>query len=100
MASKSDPQNQLDRIRKLEQQVADFERLHEVLETISSASRVDDTLDRIVEATLELCNADQASIFLLGPQSSQAATTLIRKGSSGEEKLDHYLNNLLSGWIY
>jgi len=30
MPSKSDPQNQQDRIRKLEQQVADFERLHEV----------------------------------------------------------------------
>ena len=59
MASKSDP-HELDRIRKLAQQVADFERLQEVLETISSASRVDDTLHRIVEATLELCNADQA----------------------------------------
>ena len=65
MASKSDPQNQLDRNRKLAQQVADFERLHEVLETISSASRVDDILNRIVEATLERCNADQASIFLV-----------------------------------
>jgi len=100
MASKSEPQNEQDRNRKLEQQVADFERLHEVLETISSASRVDDTLNRIVEATLELCNADQASIFLVGPESSQDAKTLIRKGSSGKEKLDHYLNNLLSGWIY
>ncbi len=58
--AKNDPQNELDRIPKLEQQVADFERLHEVLETISSASRVDDILNRIVEATLELCNADQA----------------------------------------
>ncbi len=66
MPSKSDRQNPLDRIQELEQQVADFERLHEVLETISSALRVEDTLRRIVEATLELFNADQASVFLFG----------------------------------
>ncbi|MGH7455742.1 MAG: sigma-54 interaction domain-containing protein, partial [bacterium] len=44
------------------------------------------------------------SIILLAPtgnsdEHSQVVKTLIRKGDTGEVKLDHYLNNLLAGWV-
>jgi hypothetical protein len=51
-----------------------------------------------------LCNARQGSIILLAPtgnsdERSQVVKTLIRKGDTGEVKLDHYLNDLPAGWV-
>jgi len=92
-------QNQLDKIRQLEQQVQDFERLNKVLENVRSTVRVEETLKRIIEETLQLCNAEQASILLIGPDNHCEPVTIIREGKASQEKLDHYLNNLLAGWI-
>lgn len=92
-------QSQQEQIRQLEARLQDFERLTKVLENISSTMPVEDTLKRIIEATLELCNADQGSIFLFGPGGQQEAKTLIREGGARKEKLDRYLNRLLAGWI-
>ena len=87
-----------DKIRQMQQQLQDFERLNKVLENVCSIMQVEETLKRIIEETLHLCNADQASILLIGPGDQREAKTLIREGKSRKEKLDHYLNNLLAGW--
>ncbi len=87
--------SQLDRIRQLQEQVKDFERLSKVVEIVGSAVRVEDMIKHILEETIEICNADECSIFLFSPQEEQTAKTLIREGVSTEQTLDHYLNNLL-----
>jgi len=81
-------ENQPDRIHQLEQQVEDYDLLNKALERISSASSVEDAIQHIIEETLQLCGADQGSIVLFGPQSSQDARTLIREGESSEQMLD------------
>jgi len=91
--------NQLDQIRQLQEQVKDFERLSKVVESVGSAVRVEDTIKHILEETIEICNADQGSIFLFSPGEEHTAKTLIREGASTEQKLDHFLNNLLGGWV-
>ncbi len=88
-----------ERIHRLEDQVRDAERLNKVLVSVCSTIQVEEVLQRLLEAALGLCFADQGSILLLGPQSHQSAKTIIRQGVSAEEKLDHYLNTLLAGWV-
>jgi len=93
-------ENQPDRIHQLEQQVEDYDLLNKALERISSATSVEDAIQHIIEETLQLCGADQGSIVLFGPQSSQDARTLIREGESSEQILDHNLNQLLAGYVF
>ena len=88
-----------DKTRQLERQVQDLKKLNEVLQNVSSATRVEDTLNRILEEALQLCHAEQGSILLIGPGNPREAVTLVREGKSSDQKLDHYMNNLLAGWI-
>ncbi|NIR48075.1 sigma-54-dependent Fis family transcriptional regulator, partial [candidate division KSB1 bacterium] len=83
----------------LHEQIADFERLNRVLQTICASQQVNETLQRIIEEAVNICQADQASILLFDPESKASVKTLIREGSLEEEILDHYLNNLLAGWV-
>ncbi|MGH7496175.1 MAG: sigma 54-interacting transcriptional regulator, partial [bacterium] len=48
---------------------------------------------------MSLCHAQQGSIMLFEPTRREIAKTLIRHGGGTSNKLDHYLNNLLAGWI-
>jgi transcriptional regulator with GAF, ATPase, and Fis domain len=89
----------LEKIRRLEEQIQDFERLNRILETVCSTMQVEKVLKRILEEALLLCNASQGSILLLDPQHRKEARTLVREGLSRDIKLDHYLNTLLAGWI-
>ena len=89
----------LEKIRHLEEQTRDFERLNKILEKVCSTMKVEEVLKRILEESLLLCNADQGSVLLLHSESGQTAKTLIRQGASAREKLNHYLNTLLAGWI-
>jgi hypothetical protein len=87
----------LEKIRRLEEQIQDFERLNRILETVCSTMQVEKVLKRILEEALLLCNASQGSILLLDPQHRKEARTLVREGLSRDIKLDHYLNTLLAG---
>jgi Nif-specific regulatory protein len=97
-SEKSTPET-LEKIRQLEEQIQDFESLNAALETMWTASRVEDVLKRINEAALRICNADEGSIMLI-ESGDQEAKTLFRERGIREEKLDHYLNKLLAGWVY
>jgi transcriptional regulator with GAF, ATPase, and Fis domain len=88
----------LEKIRLLEEQVQDFEKLNKVLATVCSTIQVEEVLKRILEEALTLCNTNQASIFLLGPTIQDEAKTLVRGGPSRKIRLDHYMNTLLVGW--
>jgi transcriptional regulator with GAF, ATPase, and Fis domain len=95
----SEKETLLEKIRQLEEQTQDFERLNKILEKVCSTMQVEEVLRRILEEALLLCHADQGSVLLLHPESQQTAKTLIRHGTSEKEKLNHYLNTLLAGWI-
>jgi len=91
-------------LQLMQEQIQDYERLNSVLQTICSSLQVDEILQRIITEAISLCNARQGSIILLAPTGnpdgrSQVVKTLIRKGDTGEVKLDHYLNDLLAGWV-
>ena len=60
-SKKNQQQELLEKIRLQEEQIRDLETLNKVLESISSSVQEKDTLRRIVEETLRLCNADQGS---------------------------------------
>jgi transcriptional regulator with GAF, ATPase, and Fis domain len=77
----------------------DYAKLIEVFQTTWSSRRVDDILQRLLEASAKLCAADQGSIIVFDPRRKQMARTLIRQEQSEAEILDHYLNTLLAGWV-
>ncbi len=86
-------------ISSLKDQIDDFEKLHDVLEAVSSSLEVDLVVQRMTEETLNLCSADQGSLMLFDPVGEQEAKTLIRREDVSEIKLDHFLNMLLAGWV-
>ncbi len=89
----------LETVQLQEKQIQEFERLNTILGNIFSTMNVDETIQRITQGAMELCNADQASISLIGSPKRNEALTLIREGEASDEKLDSYLNKLLVGWV-
>jgi len=87
-----------DNHQTLPQQLEDYEKLLDVLQTIGSSLEVEAVLRQIIEAALSLCNAQQGAIMLFDPASHEIAKTLVRQNQAEGELLDHYLNTLLSGW--
>lgn len=83
----------------LQQQLAGYERLLSVLQSLGSSLEVDVILRQIIEAALSLCNAQHGAIMLFDPDSQEIAKTLVRQNQAEDELLDHYLNTLLSGWV-
>ncbi len=88
-----------ERVEQLESQLKDYEKLNDILNTISSSLQVEEILQQIIEKSLQLCNADQGSILIVGSMDRQEVKTIIREGYSEDVKLDHYLNNLIAGWV-
>jgi transcriptional regulator with GAF, ATPase, and Fis domain len=86
-------------LQALQQRLEDYERLHGILQTIGSSLRVDEILQRVIVEAMGLCRAEQGAIILFDPASNQAAKTLIRQAKAAAGKLDHFLNNLLAGWV-
>jgi len=94
-----DTDNLREQNQRLQEQIRDYERLHHVLQTICSSLQVDEILQHIIDEAMSLCHAQQGSIMLFEPTGKEVAKTLIRLGEGAGNKLDHYLNNLLAGWI-
>lgn len=84
--------------QNLHQQLDDYEKLLNVLQSLGSSLEVETILRQIIEAALSLCNAQQGAIMLFDPASQEIAKTLIRQNQAEGELLDHYLNTILSGW--
>jgi transcriptional regulator with GAF, ATPase, and Fis domain len=85
---------------ELTEKLSDLESMNAVLKDVFSTLQVDQTLHRILAAALQLSNADQGAILLIGDLQRQDGNTLIREGGSKDEKLDPFLNRLLGGWTY
>ena len=81
-------------------QLQDYKKLINVLQTICSTMDVDKILAHIIDEAIRLCKAQEGSILLFDPQSKELAKTLVRKEEAGKKILDHYLNTLLTGWIF
>jgi len=78
----------------------DFVRLTSIFKTLSSTLQVNKLLELIITEAVELCHASQGSILLFDPQKKKIAKTLIKSDKTEEHKIDHFLNNLLAGWVY
>jgi len=78
----------------------DLETLNRILEMVWKEKKVEDLLQRIIEETLRLFQADQGSIILIGYGEHGSVKTIIREDKSAQSPiLDHYMNNLFAGWI-
>lgn len=97
--SSNKKENNSGKIEELESQIKDYKELNEIFAAISSSLQVEEILKQIIEKSLQLCDADQGSILLIGSMERQEIKTIIREGYSENIKLDHYLNNLIAGWI-
>ncbi len=80
------------------QKLEEYEKLIEVFQTIGTSLEVDEILRRIIEAALQLTQAQQGSIMLFDPTNLKEDKTLIRTEDRTNAVLDHYLNTLLAGW--
>lgn len=98
-AKTNQPESLQQRITDLEARLKDYEQLYKILDAISSSLQVEEILKQIIELSLQLCSADQGSILIVGSMARQEVKTIIREGQSEDVKLDHYLNNLIAGWI-
>ncbi len=83
----------------LRRQRHDYEKLNNLLKTICSSLDVDEILQRIIEAALNLCEAQQGAIILFDPEEDRSAKTLIHKAGSQSVLPDHFLNTQLAGWV-
>ncbi len=83
----------------LQQRLCGYERLYSVLQMLGSARQVDDIVQHVIDEAMSLCRAQEGAIMLFGPNRQETAKTLIRNAGTGDKRLDHYLNNLLAGWI-
>ncbi len=89
----------LNQAQSRQQQLDDYDKLFNVLQTICSTMEVSEILAHIIDEAIKLCNAQEGSILLFDPKSKELAKTIIRKADTGETLLDHYMNTLLTGWI-
>jgi transcriptional regulator with PAS, ATPase and Fis domain len=89
-----------DENKSLHYHLADFERLNAIFKTLSSTLQVKKLLELIITEAISLCHASQGSILLFDPQKRKIAKTLIKSGKTGVHRIDHYLNNILAGWVY
>jgi len=85
--------------QSLHQQIHDYERLTQVLQVICSSLEVDEILQRIISAAVNLCGVPQGSIILFHENEDRSARTLVRAGAPASALLDHFLNNQLAGWV-
>jgi transcriptional regulator with GAF, ATPase, and Fis domain len=98
-SKQNQPGDASNRVDELQARLKDYERLNEVFAAISSSLEVEEILKQVIEKSLQLCDADQASILLIGSIDRREVKTIIREGYSDDAKLDHYLNNLIAGWV-
>ena len=70
--------------QNLHQQLDDYEKLLNVLQSLGSSLEVETILRQIIEAALSLCNAQQGAIMLFDPASQEIAKTLIRQNQARE----------------
>jgi transcriptional regulator with GAF, ATPase, and Fis domain len=87
-------------VRKLKNQLDDFERLFNIINSASSSLKVEDVLKTIISEAISICHADQGSIILFDPEQERLTKTLIRSSKNVESAIDSALNNLLAGWVY
>ncbi|MFC2088376.1 sigma-54 interaction domain-containing protein [Calditrichota bacterium] len=86
-------------INLLRSQVEDFQRLFQILKSVSSSLEIEKILELIISEAISICHADHGSIILFDPEKNKIAKTLIRSEESKELIIDKYLNNLLAGWV-
>ena len=96
---KNDLQSLRHENQQLKSRLEDYEKLHRVLEAVSSFLEVDEVMTHITEEALNLCQADQGSIMLFDPAGQHEAKTLIRHAETENLRLDHFLNMMLAGWV-
>jgi Nif-specific regulatory protein len=85
---------------ELKTRLDDFERLFNIIRSVSSSLKIEEILEMIISEAIDLCQADQGSIILFDPNQEQLTKTLIRSANSETSRIDTHLNNLLAGWVY
>ena len=81
-------------IKLLNSRLDDFERLFNILRSVSSSLQIEKILELIISEAVSLCRANHGSIILFDPDKKQIAKTLIRSENSKLVIIDNYLNNL------
>jgi transcriptional regulator with GAF, ATPase, and Fis domain len=82
-----------------EQQANDYKRIISILQSIGSTLKVEEILERMLSETLALCNADQGSIILIQQERNEDPLTILRRGETQQQLIDHFLNTIICGWI-
>jgi transcriptional regulator with GAF, ATPase, and Fis domain len=87
-------------VTELRTRLDDFERLFNIIRSVSSSLQVEDVLKMIISEAISLCHADQGSIILFDPDEEKLTKTLIRSSDQKKYSIDSALNNVLAGWVY
>jgi len=87
-------------VLELKSSLDDFERLFEIIRSVSSSLHTENVLKMIISEAVDLCHADQGSIILFDPDKQNLTKTLIRSADPISFRIDTYLNNLLAGWVH
>jgi len=87
-------------VTELRTRLDDFERLFNIIRSVSSSLQVEDVLKMIISEAISLCHTDQGSIILFDPDEEKLTKTLIRSSDQKKYSIDSALNNVLAGWVY
>ena len=80
-------------------QLAVLQAANHIAHLLGKTDFLEQALEPLINAFIELVQADCGSIQLLRPGSEQTHRTLIRKSRPQEDGFDSHLENLITGWI-
>ncbi|MBI1805758.1 MAG: sigma 54-interacting transcriptional regulator [Ignavibacteria bacterium] len=86
-------------LSSLQQRIDELEGLNRLAQTLCSTLEIDEILSAIIDASLTLCHAHQASIVLMDPSTKETVKTLVHEAGTSRERIEHTVNMLVAGWI-
>jgi transcriptional regulator with GAF, ATPase, and Fis domain len=89
----------IDEMAQLKEQVKELESLNHLAEVLSQTLNVEETLQSIIQCSMQLCKAERAAIVLFSPGSAEEVHTIMRNVSALPESIDHRLNQLVAGCL-
>jgi Nif-specific regulatory protein len=79
--------------------ISELRSINRVIDKICRVRETNHIISIIIDELIKLTSASQGVINLLPVDRSEDLVTVIRKGSSDEEKIPYKVHNLIAGWV-
>jgi transcriptional regulator with GAF, ATPase, and Fis domain len=88
-----------DESQQLKRRIQELEEFQRFSESLTSRQTVCETLSFIAEWCAQLAHADNATVLLFKPASTESVWTLARSVETKDGGIDHGINAMAAGWV-